>query len=597
MTNDVGRTVPPPGVLAVSRRRPDPALAHDVRAALSADGIHGPAVHEGAGLVVATWGGTGLASDGTVLLSRGPRQRDRDLSAAEVSDLLDSRDLAGLSRVLPPFGAFRRLGGAEAVAATDALGFRHLYWARGADWAALSTSARLLAIWGGRSVDREAITVQALLGWQLGDATLFEGVAKLGAGELARLRDGRLTLEGGVDDAPRSMDLDEAVDAAAEVLRAHLTAYVTDHPDATLQLTGGQDSRILLSAIPPELRRGMRAITLRVPGSPDAQIAARISARTGLRHHVEELESVAAMAPGDALALCVDASRRLEGMADPVALAGLSLVERRFEQGHRIAGLGGEVARGFYYFGNHLDPRVTRARVARLTAWRMFANESIDPAALATELREGSRDRATDRVHTLMMALGKDWLAASDDFYLRQRMQRWAGVTDTAVCLERTVANPMLDDRFIAIAQAMSPRSKRGSRFLARLQMALDPDLGRMPLDGRPSPEVYARPGPANRARAVGTLGTKAVAKARQRLDRAIRPAAGAEDLAAKVVEEWRADPALLHGALEHQVLDEGWVERVVAGSVEPTASTVAFVVNVASLPAVSTPRAVPARR
>ena len=54
-------------------------------------------------------------------------------------------------------------------------------------------------------------------------------------------------------------------------------------------------------------------------------------------------------------------------------------------------------------------------------------------------------------------------------------------------------------EQFIAIAQAMSPESKRNSRFLARLQMALDPGLGRVPLDGRPPPEAYADPNLRNR--------------------------------------------------------------------------------------------------
>ena len=176
------------------------------------------------------------------------------------------------------------------------------------------------------------------------------------------------------------------------MLRQHLSAYVADHPDATLQLTGGQDSRILLSAIPRELRPGIRAITLSVPGSPDVEIAADLARRSGMVHQVVALESLADLNPAEAHALAREASWRLEGMADPLALAALALVERSFDQGHRISGLGGEVARGFYYVGNPRRTAVTRRRVARLAAWRMFANESVDPAALAPDLRERSRD-------------------------------------------------------------------------------------------------------------------------------------------------------------------------------------------------------------
>jgi asparagine synthase (glutamine-hydrolysing) len=574
----------PPGVLALSLRGPVAGAADQVRAALASTGATDPVLHEEPGLLVATWGGLDPGPDGSLLLSRGPRRHERDLDPGEVADLLARRDVSALAEVIPPFAAFRRLPRGEAVAVTDALGFRHVYHAQWADRAAVSTSARLLAVLGGCALDRDALALQSLLGWQVGDATLFEGVTKLAAGTLVSVAEGRLTLVGGRAADPAPMELDEAVDTAASVLRDHLAAYVGDHPDATLQLTGGQDSRILLSAVPPALRTGLRAITLRVPGSPDADIAAAIASRTGLRHHVEELEDLTAMSPADAFAACLDASRRLEGMADPVALAGLTIAERRFDQGHRIAGLGGEVARGFYYLGNPRDTTVSRAKVARLTAWRMFANEAIDPAALRPAVRAGARDGAIDRIHALMAGTGKEWLEATDDFYLYQRMQRWAGVTDTAVCLDRSVVNPMLDDRFISVAQAMSPASKRGSRFLGRLQMALDPGLGRMPLDGRPPPAAYADPSLLNRARAAETLARKAVRKARQRLGHSTRPPAGGAVLAAKVLEHWRHEPETLRAALVHDVLDEAWVDQVVAGTVSPDPGTVAFALNLVAL-------------
>lgn len=584
----------PPGVLAVSSLGPDVSVAGDVRTALSAAGAVDVALHEERGLVVATWGGLVSSPDGSLLLSRGPRRHERDLRADEVADLLARRDVAALAEVLPPFAALRRMPRGLVVAVTDALGFRHLYHAQWPTSAAVSTSARVLALLGDSPLDRDAIAMQSQLGWQVGDSTLFEGVTKLAGGTLVALAAGRLELVTAPRPDPAPLGLDEAVDRAAAVLRSHLGAYVRDHPDATLQLTGGQDSRILLSAVPPAQRRGLQAMTLRVAGSPDADIAAAIAARCGLRHHVEELDDLGPVPPEDALEACLAASRRLEGMADPVALAGLTMAERRFEQGHRIAGLGGEVARGFYYLGNPRDTSVSRAKVARLTAWRMFANEATDPAALAPDLRHDAREHAVDRIHALMADTGKEWLAATDEFYLDQRMQRWAGVTDTAVCLDRSVVNPMLDDRFIAVARAMSPDSKRGSRFLGRLQMALDPDLGRMPLDGRPAPEAYAHPSLRNRVRAAETLARKAVAKARQRVGGATRPPAGGAVLAAKVVEQWRREPALLHGALGLGVLDEAWVERVVAGQVDPAPSTVAFVLNVAALgvaPAGARPR------
>ncbi|PKH37433.1 hypothetical protein CXG46_18450 [Nocardioides alpinus] len=543
-------------------------------------------MREDGSLAVAAWGDLGPTVDDGWMLSRGARRHERDALPQDVAELLARRDVAALAEVLPPFAALRT-GPAreEAVAVTDALGFRHVYHAEGRGWAAISTSARLLAVLGGRDIDRESMSLQSLVGWQVGQWTLFDGVSKLAPGAVAQLGAGELTIHGGDRPTPEPLSLDDAVEQAAELLRTNLSAYLGDHPDATLQLTGGQDSRILLSAIPPDLRRGLAAVTLAVPGSEDVSIAAEICARTGARHHVEALDSLEGLDPAAAYDLCTESSARLEGMADPLALAALTMAERRLDQGHRIAGLGGEVARGFYYLGRPRDPSVTRARVARLASWRMFANEAIDPASLEPSMREGARERAVERIHGLMAGTGKDWLDATDDFYLYQRMQRWAGVTDTAVCMDRSVVNPMLDDRFIAIAQGMSPDSKRNSLFLARLQMALDPELGRMPLNGRPPPEAYAYPRHADRVRGIQTLAQKAASKARQRFAHSTRPPAGGTVLAAKVLRHWRANPDLLDRARGQHVLDDSWLDRMVRGELDPAPSTVAFVLNVACLP------------
>ena len=573
------------GVLAYSRRAG--AQTSDVCAALRTAGAEDVVVLvDEDDLVVASWQGLKAALPDLWLLSRGPRRHEREIGPAEIATLLDDGDVAALAEVLPAFAAMRRTSPGTVVAATDALGFRHLYHSQGAGWGAVSTSARALAVLGDHPVDHDALALQSLLGWQLGQSTPYSGVTKLAPGLLARLDRGALDVVGGSPGRPEPLSLDDAVERAADLLRRNLAAYVVDHPDAAIQLTGGQDSRILMSAVPPELRRGLTAITLSVPGgSEDVDLAAAICARTGTPHRVEAIASLEGLTPEEAYALCAEASVRLEGMADPLALAALTVAERRLDQGHRISGLGGEVARGFYYLGGPRERPVTRARVARLTSWRMFANEAVDPAALAPALREQARERAVDRVHSLMADSGKDWLAATDDFYLEQRMQRWAGVTDTAVCLERSVVNPMLDDRFIAIAQGMSPASKHGSLFLARLQMELDPGLGRMPLDGRPPPEAYARPGLANRSRALRTLAGKATRKVRQRVGGSTRPPAGGTALADKVLELWRREPHLLDPAREHDVLDEAWIDGVVSGAVAPAPSSVAFVLNVAHLP------------
>lgn len=566
------------GFVAVSAARDASA---DLRRALSAIGAHAPTHAEHGGLQTATWGLEGLDRERPLLLTRTARRREQELGPHDVRRLLAGPDHDALAEVLPTFAAVDLVGDDTLVAAADALGFRHLYHGMGDGIAVLSTSARAVSACLERELDREALAVQSLLGWQVGQRTLFAGVRKLAPGELATLGDGRIarhSFERPLPDLER--DLDASVQEAADVLRAYLNAFLDDHPDATLQLTGGQDSRLLLSAVPPARRRGLRVLTLGLPGNPDVVIAADLARRYGLRHEILTLDGIDALSPEDADRRCVEAARRLECMADPLAHAALTFAEARADPGARISGLGGEVARGFYYFGPARTAPVTRQRVERLTRWRMFANESVASEALDPAFATWACEFAVDEIHRLCGAAGHDWLSATDDLYLGQRMQRWAGVTDTAVCLDRVVSNPMLDDRFIAIARGLAPRDKRNSIFLSRLQVALDGDLARVALDSRPAPITYADRSLGNSARqAASTLG-RVARKARQRAARANRPPAGGEVLARKVVEHWRGNPALLDAVRHAGVFRDAWMDAVLAGQVEPAPSAVALLTN-----------------
>ena len=141
---------------------------------------------------LATWGLPTSADGGrrALLLVRGARLADDDLSVEQAATLLFERR-AELANVLPPFGVVG-VDESSTVAATDAMGSRHLYHTSGGGWAAISTSCKALSLLAGSGIDREAVAVQSLLGWQLGLRTLQARVAKLDAGSLMTLRQGRV---------------------------------------------------------------------------------------------------------------------------------------------------------------------------------------------------------------------------------------------------------------------------------------------------------------------------------------------------------------------------------------------------------------------
>jgi asparagine synthase (glutamine-hydrolysing) len=463
----------------------------------------------------------------------------------------------------------------------DSMGFQHLFHTpTAASDPVMSSSCLLAARTVGAQLDPVAVGIQSLLGWQLGQRTLFAGVDKLAPGAVAHLdREGEHVTTS-VEPAHEALSLERAVTEAADLLRTSLAALLDDHPDAVLQLTGGMDSRLLLSAVPAERRRGLHAMTLEVPGTDDVRIARSIAQRYGLQHEVHGLSSIRDIDPAEAWGRCTDDAARLDAMSDPIALASQRVAEQAFDQGVRISGLGGEIARGFYYLGRVRDRAYSRTDAERLASWRMFVNEAVEPDLLDAEFMLWARDEATTQVHHALTAAGDEWFHASDELYVRHRMQRWAGATDTAVSDRRVVINPMLDPGFLDIARRLAPRDKAGSRFLARLQMELDPELGQRPLDRRPAPSVYASPPRWQPAMDAAVLARRAARKGIQKVRRGARPPAGGTVMAHKVVEFWRAHPETLRPFGELDFVRDDWVEDVLEGRVDPRPSSVAFVTN-----------------
>jgi asparagine synthase (glutamine-hydrolysing) len=517
------------------------------------------------------------------LLSRAPRRHEHPLNVDDVQRILQQRDPEALRELLPPFAAVshdRQSG--EVVAATDPLGYRHLYARAGDGWAAVSTSARALAACEPKGIDNNGVGMQALLGWQVGLDTPFNGVRKLPPGATALLQRGELTVTdpqvGRV--RPVTLPISTAVDRAAAMLRANVSAVLDDHPDVVLQLTGGQDSRVLLGAIEPARRRGLEVMTLASPGNPDAEIAASLAQRYGMRHQIIDLAGLADVDPEEAHAMAVVAARRLDCSANPVAEASIAWAESRIEQHPRLAGLGGEVARGFYYVGPFRDVPVTRSRVRRLAEWRMFTNESMARQALDPGFATAARERAVDQLFHIFEGHGRTWFAATDEFYLLERMHRWSGVVASTTSMDRITINPMLDDRFLTIARGLHPRDKQNSLFLSRLSCALDTELSDIPLDGRPSPRIYAQPTATNRIRRASSTGQKIVGKVRQRLAREGRPPAGADLLAPKIAEYYRAHPDALSPVRDLGLLSPIWLDATLNGAAELDPGSAAMLVN-----------------
>lgn len=524
----------------------------------------------------------------TALLTKSVRSRAADLDASRIGAALGGRlESEALAGILPPFAAAHWSGpGQPVVTATDWLGLRQVYWWQGRDIAAVSTSARALAALAEAPLDDEALQAQSLIGWQVGLDTPFRGVAKLAPGSAALLRGGEVTVERYVEplgtfdrEAP---PLDLVVDEMAGILGQIGEAYLTDHPGTVIQLTGGQDSRILLCAVPPALRSRLRAMTLGTEGAADVRVAAKLSAALGIEHHVHWLDRQEPITPATAHELAVAAARDLDCAASPMALAPLMLAEQHIEQGHRLSGIGGETARGFFYPGQPGGAETTPRLVERLANWRLFPNESVAAEALDPDFAATAREHTLRRLNATFDGYSRQWLRATDEFYLFERTQRWAGAQGTPASVNRHFVNPLLDREVMRLALAAAPDDKRNSRLSGRLVQRLDRGLALVPLDSGLVPARMGRSGLRATAGTARLTARKAIGKARQRFGGVRRAQLGAAEMAGLVVAHWRAEPALTAPLRGTGIVSGQWLDGLLEGRHDAAATTVAFLVNLA---------------
>lgn len=520
----------------------------------------------------------------TVRLTRSSRGPDGDLGTDRLAGSLDADRLDGhlLAGLLPPFAAAHRPPGeaTPTVLAGDWLGLRALFWWQSGGVAAVSTSAPALAALAEAELDVPALGRQSLLGWQVGLSTGYAGITKLAPGCAAVLRQGRVTIRQYADSplAGERLPLGTVVDRAASVLQDFHRGYLADHPKTVLQLSGGQDSRLLLCAVPPELRPGLRALTLDVRGGAESRVASRLRDACGFTHELHWLDDQPPVDPPTAYRVATEAAASLNGLASPLARGALTLIESDLEQGRRLTGTGGETGRGFYYPGQPRHATTSDQLVRRLADWRLFTNEAVEPAALDPDFAAGRRTAAVEAIGDCFGSYSADWLCATDEFYLWQRVQRWAGAQDTPAATERHLVNPLLDRRFIGLVLATSPAERRHSRLAGRLIQRLSPELAAIPLDSGLVPARLARGG-AGSATAWVTA-RKTAGKLWQRLRGTRRSQLGAAELAGLVVARWRAQPDLVLPVRRTGLIHDRWLDELLDGRRDALPATVAFLVN-----------------
>lgn len=374
---------------------------------------------------------------------------------------------------------------------TDRLGAYPVYIGSTSEITWLSNSAELVR----RLVDSTSMTISVLAnfvasGWSLGGVPVWNGVEKLPRGVIRRYRPSRAaeTVEllppqkvcgffnRGGDSAAAAGTLSAATGA--------LAAW-TDRP-ATLRLTGGRDSRVVLAAA---LDAGVQ-FTAQTQASQDFAtrlsdadviIGSRLANTVGCRHSITP-------APPHA----EGSARRLRLMS-----AGMvSLSDRRprpVPEGDQplplyLNGQGGELARCYYgtpglddgeaaagYLYHHMvhrwpAPILNREGEDLVRQWlRRWTHDQVDCGANLDDLL--------------------------DLFYLLERMANWAGPSLGVAEYAEDIVSPLWSCRFLPHMFAL-PRSDRASeRFHHDVLSCLAPHLLSIPFQGAGFPPSAASGG------------------------------------------------------------------------------------------------------
>ena len=373
----------------------------------------------------------------------------------------------------------RRLGTAPRVLAT------------GHGWAALSTSAVALGRLSDLCLDRNALGVAALAGHALGPYTVVSDVRRLQGGEVCELRGGvaEVTRVAPPGIAPESWTADEdairrtGADAVRQIVGEALERAV----EPVLELSGGLDSRVLLAAVPPELRRGLSAITIGAPDSGDVLVASEIARRSGARPHVHRHpgRGGAVSRPG-AASSPFPAGRRVDWSGNPVTLGMLWVESRIADDRPRI----GPERRVRARFLLRASPSLAAQRRRDRDGARAVAGDRQRPGRLRL-LRPDHRSRARGGAPGAAWSrVPRPFLAATDELYLEMPMGRWVGPAYTLSSRSMTVLAPFFDHRSPGCGRRAEPR--RGSCALAGVLQRLDGDLASIPLADGPPPNILA---------------------------------------------------------------------------------------------------------
>lgn len=336
-------------------------------------------------------------------------------------------------------------------------------------WAAGSRAVPLLEMVGqDRALDLDAATAFLAFGYLAGDRALFAGVKRIG-GRMridATGRDGPVRRTFATIAQPRPALVDPT--AAAQRLSTRIARQLAASGTPALLLTGGRDSRAIGAGLASAGFTGP-AFTGGSDASPDVTVARRIAAVLGITHH---------RGSGAAATLVPDVALVWTRVSESTQSLRQAISHRRFfertlpvpEERHQLFhGLGGEIARAYYYQGG--TPTTGMPFLLAKADQRLPLRRPLEPV-LAPILDGFTTDIAA------VNPTEAQWL---DLFYWQNRCLRWGTDLLAGADLMDWHWTPFLDAHWLGDAWNLDVRAKRSNAFVEAVTVALDARLSGLP--------------------------------------------------------------------------------------------------------------------
>lgn len=438
---------------------------------------------------------------------------------------------------------------------TDRCGSLHVYWRQLADGVAICTSSAVLAQCSPSTLDPVGVHEFIATGVLYEDRSLWQGIRKIGPATVLTLDAVGAKQQRYWDFTviePERLNLEEAAEQTHHGLVAVLKALPDTGQPLISDLTGGYDSRLLLTG----LLDAQRSFHTTVSGSadhPDVTVAARIAAELRLQHQNISAPPLPTAEEFDT------AVRMTDGEYDAFDFARILHIHRRLAAGHGMSlnGSFGELARGYWW--ELLWPQLASrqpldvGRVAR----KRFAAIGYDHSIFAPAARLDLAAHMTAVAGRAIQPIaGYPNTTQMDCVYYSLRMQRWQGRIASSTNQLWPAFSP------IGFNQVLDPilAAKAGTRFRSLLARRLfqrhAPPLARIPLE-HGYPPVPASPFNLWRfSPLLSHYGGKVINKVATKLGMARKPAAPTarpDDTALMRdmgIAEWRQTPLILQSGL-----------------------------------------------